>query len=48
MGEGEGDDGLVSRLVRGLGGVEGGWLECVIVSLASIRARMDVHVGRRC
>jgi hypothetical protein len=27
------EDGLVSKLVRGLGGVSGGWLECVIVSL---------------
>ena len=28
------EDGLVSRLVRGLGGVGGNWLECVIVSTA--------------
>jgi hypothetical protein len=30
------EDGLVSKLVRGLGGVGGNWLECVIVSTRGV------------
>jgi hypothetical protein len=30
------EDGLVSKLVRGLGGVGGNWLECVIVSIRGV------------